>query len=78
MTTESNAVLAGGPQPVGSRYVYVEQAQADVRATAADGSGLHVWVRSSRFQAKAGGGMLRVFVYAGPDFAPGPIEGVLS
>jgi hypothetical protein len=49
-----------------------------VRATAADGSGVHVWVRSSRFQAKAGGGMLRVFVYAGPDFAPGPIEGVLT
>ena len=76
--TESNAVLAGGPQPVGSRYVEVEQGQAEVRAAAADGSGVHVWMRSSRFQAKAGGGMLRVFVYAGPDFAPGPIDGVLT
>lgn len=64
---EGNAVLVGGPQPIGSRQVHVEQEQTEVIATARDGSGEHGWALSNRHQAaKAHGGILRVYTYAGP------------
>jgi hypothetical protein len=63
---EPNAVLVDGPEPIGVRQVHVEQDATEVRMSAVDGSGLHVWSRTSRFEQKAGGNLLRVYVYAGP------------
>jgi hypothetical protein len=67
---DANALLVGGPQPVGSRYLRAEEGASELRAAAADGSGTHVWQRTTRFAPKPGGGLLRVFVYLGPDSEP--------
>jgi hypothetical protein len=69
---EPNAVLIGGPGPIGGRHVYAEPDTIDYRATAGDGTGEYVWQRTSRFEARAGGGMLRVFAYMGA--AGQPVE----
>jgi hypothetical protein len=61
-----NAMLVGGPEPIAGRQVRVDQDVAEVRASAADGSGLHAWARSGRLEPGQGGGWLRVYVYAGP------------
>ena len=63
---EPNAVLVGCPQPIGVRHVHVELDERDVRASAKDGSGLHVWSRTSLFETWQGGAPLRVYKYAGP------------
>jgi hypothetical protein len=68
-----NALLVGGPQPIGSRYTHADQDASELRASAVDGSGLHVWQRTSRFAPKHGGGLLRVYVYMGPDGEPIPL-----
>jgi hypothetical protein len=68
-----NALLVGGPQPIGSRYLHAEQDASELRVSAADGSGLHVWQRTSRFAPKHGGGLLRVFTYMGPHGEPIPL-----
>jgi hypothetical protein len=70
---EANALLVGGPQPIGSRYLRADQGASELRASAADGSGLHVWQRTTRFAPKPGGGLLRVFVYQGADDEPIPL-----
>jgi hypothetical protein len=61
-----NAVLVGGPEPIGGRQVRVEPDVTEVRAGAGDGSGLHAWARTGRMEPRRGGGWLRVYVYAGP------------
>jgi hypothetical protein len=61
-----NAVLVGGPEPIGGRQVRVERDATEVRASAGDGSGLHAWARTGRMEPRQGGGWLRVYVYTGP------------
>ncbi|HEV2636705.1 MAG TPA: hypothetical protein VGX23_16255 [Actinocrinis sp.] len=64
-----NAVLRGGPQPVGPRQVRLSES-ADLRTwQAADGSGAHVWSRTGQFEEFAGG-LLRVYAYTGPAEEP--------
>jgi hypothetical protein len=70
---EPNAVLVGGPQPIGSRELHAAAGAWELRASAADGSGLHVWRRTSRMEPRRGGGWLRVFVYFGSDDQPIPM-----
>lgn len=65
-----NAVLVGGPEPIGGRQVRVEQGATEVRAGAGDGSGLHAWSRTGRMEPRRGGGWLRVYVYRGPADQP--------
>jgi hypothetical protein len=60
-----NAMLRGGPQPVGPRQVHATESAERVTWQAADGSGPHVWTRTGQFEEFAGG-LLRVFVYEGP------------
>ena len=60
-----NAVLVGGPEPIGGRQVRVEQDATEVRASAGDGSGMHAWTRTGRMEPRRGGGWLRVYVYVG-------------
>lgn len=60
-----NAVLVGGPEPIGGRQVRVERDVTEVRASAGDGSGLHAWARTGRMEPRQGGGWLRVYVYTG-------------
>jgi hypothetical protein len=62
-----NVVLVGGPTPTGSRETQLDEPVDTILARAADGSGVYAWMRSSRFQTKAGSGMLRVYVYADLD-----------
>lgn len=61
----SNAVLIGGPEPIGGRHVVADAREIEYRASAGDGTGLHVWQRTSRFETRLGGGMLRVYAYMG-------------
>ena len=70
---DANAVLVGGPQPIGARQVRVEPGADEVRFSAADGSGLHVWRRTGRMEPRRGGGWLRVYVYVGADDEPIPL-----
>ena len=70
---EPNAVLVGGPQPIGSRQLHADRDAWELRASAADGSGLLVWRRTSRMEPRSGGGWLRVFVYFGQDGQPLPM-----
>lgn len=70
---DANALLVGGPQPIGSRQVRTEEGASEFRASAVDGSGLHVWQRTARFAPKHGGGWLRVFVYQGRNDEPHPL-----
>lgn len=65
-----NAVLVGGPEPIGGRHVRAEQGALEVRAGAGDGSGLHVWSRTGRMEPRGGGGWVRVYVYTGPADQP--------
>jgi hypothetical protein len=67
---EPNVLLVGGPQPIGPRQVHADRDSWEYRASAADGSGLHVWQRTGRMEPRQGGGWLRVFVYFGPDNQP--------
>ncbi len=60
-----NAVLVGGPEPIGGRQVRVERDTSEVRASAGDGSGLHAWTRTGRMEPRRGGGWLRVYAYHG-------------
>lgn len=60
-----NAMLRGGPQPVGPRQVHAVDSAERVTWQAADGSGARVWTRTGQFEEFAGG-LLRVFVYEGP------------
>jgi len=70
---EPNALIVGGPQPIGSRELHADLDAWEVRASAADGSGLHVWRRTSRMEPRQGRGWLRVYVYFGRDDQPIPM-----
>ena len=70
---DPNAVLVGGPQPIGSRQLRGDPDAWELRASAADGSGLHVWRRTGRMEPRRGGGWLRVYVYYGADDQPIPM-----
>ena len=61
---QPNAVLRGGPVPVGPRQVHLKDAADQVTWQAADGSGTHAWTRTGQFEEHPGG-LLRVYVYAG-------------
>jgi hypothetical protein len=63
---KANAILRGGPDPIGGRHVVAAPGAAEVRALAANGSGAHVWRRTGRFEPRPNGGVLRVFVCAAP------------
>ena len=63
---EPNVVLAGGPTPTGSRETRLDEPVDTILARVADGSGVHAWTRTSRFEPRADGGLLRVYAYAGP------------
>jgi hypothetical protein len=61
---EPNAILTGGPEPVGGREVHVENDQSAYYAITADRT-RHVWWRAPLLEPMMDGRELRVYIHLG-------------